>query len=274
MKIHTIKDARLCVCSATEFHPESVEIRHQQTARMVFLDPPFNIGKQYKGFRDRQPKTVFEDMIIESISVAMEWADPNGSVICLHGPDDLAEIYLDSMRSLAELKNKPFTRIAWINWHYNFGENQVHKWTEARCHCLVYAIGGNRWNPENIMIPSTRLLTGDKRVEKSKYKGMRVPGNVWGIPADGPNWGRVQGNNQERWKHSPNQLPLKYLARLIRAYTLEDDLVVDLFCGSGTTALASNALGRRSFTCDISEATIDSAAERLVAHASIAAELC
>jgi DNA modification methylase len=74
---------------------------------------------------------------------------------------------------------------------------------------------------------------------------MRVPGNVWGIPSDGEYWGRVQGNSKERRQGHPNQLPEVYLERLIRAYTDENDIVVDPFVGSGTTPVVARALKRR-----------------------------
>ena len=41
--------------------------------------------------------------------------------------------------------------------------------------------------------------------------GKRLPGTVWGVPSDGPNWGRVQGNSQERQKDCPNHFPQIYL---------------------------------------------------------------
>ena len=92
---------------------------------------------------------------------------------------------------------------------------------------------------------------------------MRLPGTVWGIPSDGPNWGRIQGNNSERRGDHPNQLPEAYLERLIRAYTNEGDRILDPFAGSGTTAVVSKALGRHCVTIDISPSTCRSVRERL-----------
>ncbi|MCL2094164.1 MAG: site-specific DNA-methyltransferase [Treponema sp.] len=45
----------------------------------------------------------------------------------------------------------------------------------------------------------------------------------------------------------PTQKPLDLLKRIILASTKEDDIVLDPFCGSGTTALACQVLGRRFF---------------------------
>lgn len=255
-------------CFAHEFtKPDGFEF-----ADLVFLDPPFNLGKKYKGFRDRAPDIVFEEMIYSSVRAGLSWVSKTG-VICLHGPDQLVDLYLNAMNYFVTLEQfKDLRRVAWVNWHYNFGECQKTTWTDARCHCLIYSFGHHKFNAKEVLIPSTRLLQGDKRVQDSEWKGYRLPGTVWRTVADGPNWGRIQGNNLERWNHSPNQLPMRYLERLIRAYTDKGDLVVDLFCGSGTTALVSAALDRDCLTCDVSRETVCSAAERFETQFDFAVE--
>ncbi|UCG34322.1 MAG: site-specific DNA-methyltransferase, partial [Phycisphaerales bacterium] len=49
----------------------------------------------------------------------------------------------------------------------------------------------------------------------------------------------------------PTQKPLALLCRLLLAFTNPDDLVVDPFCGSGTTLVAAEQLDRRALGCDI-----------------------
>lgn len=81
--------------------------------------------------------------------------------------------------------------------------------------------------------------------------GQRHMPPIIGLPRDGPFLGRVQGNSKERVAGRPNQLPEKYLERLIRAFTNPGDLVVDPFCGTGTTAVVADALGRDCIAIDI-----------------------
>ncbi len=57
--------------------------------------------------------------------------------------------------------------------------------------------------------------------------------------------------NGERANY-PTQKPLRLIERIIRACTDRGDLVLDPFCGSGTTAVASHMLGRRWMTIDSS----------------------
>jgi site-specific DNA-methyltransferase (adenine-specific) len=76
---------------------------------------------------------------------------------------------------------------------------------------------------------------------------------VWGVPSDGPNWGRITGNNDERRHLHKNQLPEVYLERLILAYTDPMDSILDPFGGSGTTATVGTALNRACTTIELSE---------------------
>ena len=156
-------------------------------------------------------------------------------------------------------------RIAWINWHFRFGECTRANWINARCHCLIFAKNAATytWNPDAVLVESDRVKYGDKRIHDSENGGSRLPGTVWGVPSDGPNWGRVQGDNKERVKSCPNQLPEVYLERLILAYTNEGDHVCDPFGGSGTTAVVCQALGRNCVTFDISGANVNEIRRRL-----------
>lgn len=66
--------------------------------------------------------------------------------------------------------------------------------------------------------------------------------DVWHLPAIAP-WEKSCG------KH-PTQKPLALLTRIIMASTQQGDWVLDPFCGSSTTGIASNLLGRRFLGID------------------------
>lgn len=61
----------------------------------------------------------------------------------------------------------------------------------------------------------------------------------------------------------PTQKPVKLLERIVRASTSEGALVVDPFCGSGTTLVASARLGRSFVGCDTGALAIATAVRRL-----------
>jgi adenine-specific DNA-methyltransferase len=62
----------------------------------------------------------------------------------------------------------------------------------------------------------------------------------------------------------PTQKPESLLGRIIRASSNEDDLVLDCFCGSGTTATVAQKLGRRWIACDLGRFAIHTMRKRLL----------
>jgi DNA modification methylase len=61
----------------------------------------------------------------------------------------------------------------------------------------------------------------------------------------------------------PTQKPLELAEHFIRLHSLPGDIVLDSFCGSGTTCVAAKKLGRRYIGIDISEEYCEIARMRL-----------
>ena len=237
---------------------------------LTIADPPFNIGQDYNGFEDRTDKVTYSRFTRDWIRSCWRKLKPGG-VMILHGSTKVSrEISFQLMK--AGLESQIEQEIVWA---YNFGQCNFNKFIETHCRAIVVRKpGGTRkWNVESVMTPSKRLLMGDKRVETSKHKGMIPFGTVWGVKSEDvvplepleaePNWGRVQGNNKERRKGHPNQLPEKYVERIVLAYSDEGDTVFDPFGGSGTTITVAKKLGRNGVTTDISEWNCESIKQRL-----------
>lgn len=84
--------------------------------------------------------------------------------------------------------------------------------------------------------------------------------DVWEIPSE----------NATRVGH-PAPFPVELPQRLIHLYTYEDDLVLDPFIGSGTTAVAAVRAGRRYAGYDTEQKYIDLAGERIAAEEEVQA---
>lgn len=80
-------------------------------------------------------------------------------------------------------------------------------------------------------------------------------------------WSLPTPSKQEK-KHGrhPTQKPLALLDRVIRASTDPGAVVLDPFCGSGTTGVAAAALGRRFIGIDADEAYVELARARIRAR--------
>jgi DNA modification methylase len=112
--------------------------------------------------------------------------------------------------------------------------------------------GGSRPPKYNAYTPQVvgAQRYGSGRCRSVNPKG-RNPGDVWAIPTRpylGPHFAAF-----------PIDLP----TRCIKAGCKPDGLVLDIFCGTGTTGLAALALGRRFAGIELSPAFAALAAERL-----------
>lgn len=74
---------------------------------------------------------------------------------------------------------------------------------------------------------------------------------------------RVSPTSNERVAYA-TQKPEVLLERIIKASSNEGDIVLDCFCGSGTTAATAEKLGRRWVTCDLGRFAIHTARKRLL----------
>jgi site-specific DNA-methyltransferase (adenine-specific) len=86
-------------------------------------------------------------------------------------------------------------------------------------------------------------------------KGGKPLDDVWAIPAIAP-------TSRERAGY-PTQKPLALLQRIIQLASHEGDAVLDPFCGSGTTLLAAQQLGRQWIGIDANPQAIAIAQKRL-----------
>jgi len=79
-------------------------------------------------------------------------------------------------------------------------------------------------------------------------------------------WTDIDRINQAAFERLgyPTQKPEALLERIIKASSNEGDLVLDCFCGSGTTAATAEKLGRRWITCDLGRFAVHTARKRLL----------
>jgi site-specific DNA-methyltransferase (adenine-specific) len=115
---------------------------------------------------------------------------------------------------------------------------------------------------------STETVLWAARSPKSRHRfhydlmkvaaGGKQMKSVWRLPAPGPRE-KVHGRH-------PTQKPLGLLERIVLASSDPGDLVLDPFCGSGTTGLAAARHGRRFIGIDSERAYLELARRRRAAQ--------
>lgn len=225
------------------------------TPTLIFMDPPFNQRVYYPDWEDDLDRGQYFEYLKEWIEYANGILADCGS-LWLNLPDEWAADAVTIARDLYDLYLEN-----WCIWHYRFGQHQPNRFIRSKTHALWFSRGEPIVNREAALVPSDRAaIYFDPRIYETDNGGTRMDFDVWGFE---PYWGRVQGNNKERRRQHPNQLPELYLKRIIGVCTNPGDIVLDPFCGSGTTAVVADALKRYAITGDITRYFAESAFQRI-----------
>lgn len=95
-----------------------------------------------------------------------------------------------------------------------------------------------------------------KKIYLDEYKGQPV-NNLWSDIST------LKGKNVEILNYQ-TQKPEALLSRILKLSSNEGDLVLDCFCGSGTTAAVAEKLNRRWIACDLGRFAIHTTRKRLL----------
>lgn len=125
---------------------------------------------------------------------------------------------------------------------------------------------GNHWKYD---IPTLEKLDRDGRIHWTKAGGFprlkKFFDESKGVPLQSV-WTDIPPVNsqaEERLTYS-TQKPEGLLSRIIQASSNQGDLILDCFCGSGTTAAVAEKLNRRWITCDLGRFAIHTTRKRLL----------
>ncbi len=136
-------------------------------------------------------------------------------------------------------------------WYYSGGGASTRRWARKHDIVLFYS-RGQEWtfNADAVRVPY-KWDRGQKRADGSErdYEKGKLADDVWEHHSLMP-WAK------ERLDY-PTQKPVALLERIISASSNPGDLVLDPFCGCGTSVAAAQNLGRRWIGIDISANAID-----------------
>jgi len=201
-----------------------------------FMDPPDAIDLKRSGYIER-PKDGYIPWLTSIIGAAIEhcgivWVSYNA----------IWDLPLKSwvhhaLLGWRKIEVKPFV------WTYTFGQNRKTDCGPGFRPMLRFRHEDAELYPDQIKVPSVRMLTGDKRAAP----GGKVPLDAW---SDFP---RVVGNAKERRNWCPTQHPEGLVERAIKLSTKEGDTVLDLFSGTGTAIRVCKRINRNSVSAELSQ---------------------
>jgi len=222
---------------------------------LVFVDPPYNIGKNFNGRKDRWPSDKdYLSWCYQWLELCIQKLKPNGSLYVMTATQNMPYFDIFLRERLVILSR--------IIWAYDSSGVQARKYFGSLYEPILFCVKDKNnytFNAEDIMIEAktgaTRKLIDYRKPTPTIYNSKKVPGNVWSIP-------RVRYRMDEYEKH-PTQKPTKLLDRIIRASSNPGDVVLDPFSGTFTTSAVAQNLGRNSVGIEIEEEYIKIGLRRL-----------
>jgi DNA modification methylase len=230
---------------------------------MIFADPPDNIGLGYSGYKD----TLANDVYFRQMNLWLQLFCAKAETVWFSFNSRWTIEVAEIARGLRDegWEVKPCVQTFSFYQHNKEDLGDAHRplWRFRKPDAPLY--------PEQVKIPSWRMLNGDKRAKD----GGKVPGNAFDfthlqekqrrdwhsravqcgewvvdylIPDDHFDFTRVTGNSKQRRSWHPTQLNEGLVERCVQLSTKAGDWVVDPFAGTGTTLRVCKALGDRHCT--------------------------
>ena len=233
-----------------------------ESADLIFADPPYNIGKaEWDTFESQQAYVAWS---LEWIEQAARVLKPTGTLYICGFSEILADLRLPAARF--------FQGCRWLVWHYKNKANLGNDW--GRSHESILHFRKSRdfiFNTDDVRIPygnHTLKYPEHPQAETSQYGKGNGKGRLWhphpkgAKPKDVIEIPTTCNGMHEKTPH-PTQKPEELLRQIILASSNPNDLVFDPFLGSGTTVVVAEQLKRRWKGCDTSPEYCAWAAERV-----------
>jgi DNA modification methylase len=244
---------------------------------LIYLDPPFFSNRHYEViWGDEAEIRSFEDRWEGGIQVYIAWMrermfeihrvlKPTGSVYlhCDWHASHYLKVMMDDLFGADRFQNE-------IAWCYNVGGKSSKRWARKHDTLLFYS-KGKTWYFDGKAVgilreTGTKSFGGkigtdesgrryqDKLAKSGKYyryylDDPKIPEDWWVINS-------IQSQSAERLGY-PTQKPEALLERIIGASSKRDDIVLDPFCGCGTTVAVAERLHRKWIGIDISPTAVN-----------------
>ena len=265
-----------CLTKLKDIPDESVDL--------IYIDPPFSSNRDYVAFWREQEKRHFEDRF-ENVRAYLDYMTPRleelyrvlkptGSLYyhCDWHASHYIKVLLDSGRlfGYANFRNE-------IVWYYTSGGGRPKRWFNRKHDILLYYSKSGDWFYDGLAVGDRRTTDegtfgGYFKTDKDgrRYQEVRASGKVYKYYVDNPKnpddvWciGNIPQRDLTERLGYPTQKPEALLERIIKASSKEGNIVLDAFCGCGTTLVVAEREKRKWIGIDISPTACRVMAKRL-----------
>lgn len=224
-------------------HGDCIEVMQQipsDSIDVTFADPPFNLKKNYRSYKDEKDTDDYLSWCKKWILEMVRITKPSGSIF-LHNIPKWLTYYTEFLNEVADFRH-------WIAW--DAPTAPMGKTLQPSHYGILFYAKNQRENKfYEIRYPHKRCRKCGYLLKD--YGGKKKILHPFG-PLVSDIWSDIHRirHNKHRDPH-PCQLPVHLLERILLMSTDEGDVVLDPFMGTGTTAVAAARLGRNVIGIDI-----------------------
>lgn len=224
---------------------------------LIFIDPPYNLGKKYANDIDDswESEKEYIDWLYSWLDIALKKLSKNGSLYIMNSVQNMP--YIDIY-----LRNKLHI-LSRIVWSYDSSGVQAKRFYGCLYEPIIFAVKSKynyTFNSDDILVEAKtgakRNLIDYRKDPPQRYNTKKVPGNVWNFP-------RVRYKMPEYVEH-PSQKPEILLERIVKASSNEGDIVLDLFAGTFSLGVVCKRLNRNYIGIEKSQQYADIGRKRLI----------
>lgn len=231
-----------------------------ESVDLILIDPPYFLLKNHKWDNQWQNQERYLDWCKIWFNESLRILKPLGSFYCFQDWRLVSEYVIELKKVFPYFQN-------WITWERIKGRASKTNWKSTKEEILYFS---KSKTPKFFEQKKIRPVIAPYKDADGKPKGWFVDeegnrvrwtgvGNVWHYTP--PVW----SSNEEAPQH-PTQKPLMMIERIIEGHTEKGDLVLDFFCGSGTTCVASKKLQRNFIGIEKDKKYFDIAKERILKY--------
>ena len=233
-------------CMDASVRKDVQSLMQNEAAVLAIHDPPYNIV----AFEERELRN-YIDWCRKWIDNTYLFLSDNSSLYVWLGADQ-KNGFQPLPDFMVMMRSTPFQTRSFITMRNQRGYGTSRNWMAVRQELLYYMKGSPVFNVEAEYTEIPKILRGyykkvgdrmTENLERSRSENIRA-GNVW-IDIQ-----QVFYRMEENVNGCYAQKPLKAIERIICASSNRGDLIIDFFCHSGATLIASEMLNRRCFTLD------------------------
>ena len=270
------------ILSSLKNGPLREEIEQQGGLKLIYIDPPFDVGADFSmdieiggdtftkkpnileeiAYRDTWGKGAdsFIAMIYERLVLMRDLLAEDGSIYvhCDWRVNSHIRFVLDEILGSNNQRNQ-------VVWCYGGGSAPKGYYHRKHDNLFWYSKSNNSWifNKQYRPYSEGTLQRGLTAVKGDQYK-LDEKGATLDDWWAGKEVQKILSPTAYENLKYPTQKPEGLISRIITGHSNEGDLIADFFCGSGTTAAVAEKMGRKWIATDLGKFAIHTTRKRMI----------